>query len=249
MNHGGDKQVADCCHTCGKQFAADDRFCGACGTVRPPQPNFPPTVVEHKKLGVLPASWSIGAIAAVAVALAAVGAGAFVAASSSNDTKHVVSTSVTTPSSPAGGASSLQTSPSSEQSSSAPTETEANSGTTQTETSPPQAVSPLDAVNGYWMDIRAHNFAQAYAYLAPGAIELSESQFIASERGAHIRSARFHGRVTSSSQATATVEVISLTTDDAQFNCRVWSGSYEMTDDGSGWQIARANLSPRPCSG
>jgi hypothetical protein len=128
------------------------------------------------------------------------------------------------------------------------TEVETSSTATQTTTSPPPA-EPLAALDGYWADIGAHNFADAYARLMPGAVEMTESQFIASERGAHISRVKFDGRVSSSSVSSATVDVVSLVTHDAQFGCRAWSGSYEMTYDERGWQIAHANLSPHPCSG
>lgn len=249
MNPGEDTEAADRCQTCGEQFGADDRFCGACGAVRLASP---PTVVERRETGPALPHRPIAVIAAVALAIAGIGAGIFVAVSGgSNSTKHVASMPFATSNSSTGGiSSSAQTSPSGEESSSAAQpETNASSGTTQAETSPPGTAAALAAVNGYWADIRAHNFAGAYAYLAHGTVELSESQFVASEREARIKSAQFHGEVTSSSESTATVDIVSLITHDAQFGCRTWTGSYEMTNGGSGWQIARANLSPQPCSG
>jgi hypothetical protein len=129
------------------------------------------------------------------------------------------------------------------------TEVETSSTATQTTTPPPPTAEPLAALDGYWTDIGAHNFAGAYARLMHGAVEMTESQFIASERGTHISSVKFDGRVSSSSESSAMVDVLSLVTHDAQFGCRAWTGSYEMTDDERGWQIAHANLSPHPCSG
>jgi hypothetical protein len=132
-----------------------------------------------------------------------------------------------------------------------------SSSTEQQETSStvgqaPQASAtpaPLQALDGYWTDIRAHDFSGAYRYLAPGAIGLSESQFVASEREARVESVRFSGEVESNSGASVTVEVTSLVTHDAQFGCRTWTGSYTMEEVGGGWRIARAELSPQPCSG
>jgi hypothetical protein len=119
----------------------------------------------------------------------------------------------------------------------------------QNATASSHATPALDALNGYWSDIGAHNFSGAYGYLVPGSVNMDESQFVTSEQESHIESAQFHGHVASSSGSSATVDVVSLITHDAQYGCRTWSGSYEMTDEGGGWLIARANLSPQPCSG
>ena len=53
------------------------------------------------------------------------------------------------------------------------------------------------------------------------------------------------------SGSSATIEIVSLVTHDARFGCRNWTGSYEMaiTGGGGAWRIARANLSPESCSG
>jgi hypothetical protein len=137
-----------------------------------------------------------------------------------------------------------------------PTNTESSSAeqqeTSSTAGPAPQTSAtpaPLQALDSYWADIRAHHFSGAYRYLAPGAIELSESQFVASEREARIESVRFSGEVTSNSGTSATVQVTSMVTHDAQFGCRTWTGSYTMEEPGGGWHIAHADLSPQPCSG
>jgi hypothetical protein len=232
-----DEQGADRCQTCGKPFGAEDRFCGACGTVRPPRP----IAAERSRPTLLPPGWPAGMIAAAAAAIAVLGAVALIAVSSSGKTKHPVPNPAT---------STSEASASSEQPTSvAQPETGTSTATSPSQTSPPQSATALDAVNAYWADIRAHNFAGAYAYLEPGTVELSESEFIASEQRAQIGSVRFHGRATSGSETTATVEVVSLTTRDSQYGCRRWTGSYEMINSASGWQIARANLSPHSCSG
>lgn len=119
---------------------------------------------------------------------------------------------------------------------------------TQKATASSHATPALDALNGYWSDIGAHNFSGAYGYLVPGSVNMDESQFVTSEQESHIESAQFHGHVASSSGSSATVDVVSLITHDKQYGCRTWSGSYEMTDEGGGWLIARANLNPQPCS-
>jgi hypothetical protein len=108
--------------------------------------------------------------------------------------------------------------------------------------------TPIDAVDAYWYDINEHDFSGAYQYLAPGSLNLTEAQFVSSEEQSHIQSAQFRGQVASEANGGATVEVLSLTTHDAQYGCRTWSGSYDMTGDSAGWLIERANLSPQACS-
>lgn len=105
----------------------------------------------------------------------------------------------------------------------------------------------LGTLDKYWSYIRDHGFAQAYSYLAPGAAGLSESQFIASEEHAGIENAQFHGNVAEATADSATVNVQSLITNDAQFGCRTWSGSYSLTRDSGGWRIERAALTPHSC--
>jgi hypothetical protein len=110
------------------------------------------------------------------------------------------------------------------------------------------ADTPTDAVDRYWSDINEHEFRGAYQYLATGSVNLNEAQFISSEEHSRIQSATFSGQASADSGSSATVEVVSLTTRDAQYGCRTWSGSYEMTDETGSWLIARANLTPQPCS-
>jgi len=109
--------------------------------------------------------------------------------------------------------------------------------------------APLVAVERYWADIGAQDYAGAYGHLLAGSIGLTESQFISSEQGAGIEEVRFRGRFAGRSGSTATVDVRTLVTNDAQYGCRTWTGSYEMTDEDGTWLITRADLSPQPCSG
>jgi hypothetical protein len=76
---------------------------------------------------------------------------------------------------------------------------------------------------------------------------LSESEFISSEQHAGIQHVEFNGQTGASSSSTATIEVTSLITHDQQFGCRIWSGSYEMTNQNDAWLIKKASLTPRPC--
>jgi hypothetical protein len=248
MNPGDDTEAVDHCHTCGKPLGADDRFCGTCGAVRISRS--PTTIAERKETGLIPRRWPIGVIVGVVLAVAGIGAGiVLVVSGNSGSTKHVALAPLAASSSLTGNApSSGQTSPGGEEApSTAPEEAGTDTGTTPSKASP-NPVTPLTVVDSYWADIRGHNFAGAYAYIVPGSLELSESQFIASERASRILTVQFHGNLASSSESTATVDVVSLITRDAQFGCRSWTGSYDMTSGGSGWQIARANLSPRRCS-
>jgi hypothetical protein len=111
------------------------------------------------------------------------------------------------------------------------------------------SVSPLDALNTYWSDIRDHSFSAAYHLLASGAVSEGESQFVANEQNTHIHNAQFRGEITSRSSSTATVSVLSLATHDEEFGCRTWSGSYTMSYEGGNWRIEHAALSPQSCYG
>jgi hypothetical protein len=105
----------------------------------------------------------------------------------------------------------------------------------------------LDTLNKYWLDIRDHGFAEAYGYLAPGSAGKSESQFIASEEEAGIKNAQFRGTVTGTYGSTASVSVGSLITEDAQFGCRSWTGTYSLVRESGEWRIQRAALTPHSC--
>ena len=125
----------------------------------------------------------------------------------------------------------------------------ATSSATSTTTTPgPDPTLALDALDNYWNDISVGDYAAAYSYLAPGALNLTQAQFIASEQQANIRSVQFSGVLASSSGSSAAVDVTSLVTVDGQYGCRTWSGSYQMTYQGQ-WLIARSNISPQSCSG
>lgn len=107
---------------------------------------------------------------------------------------------------------------------------------------------PLETLNRYWSDIRDHAFATAYGYLASGAAAgQPESVFVSGEQRAHISNAQFHGTVTSNSGSTATVGVDSLVTEDAQFGCRSWSGTYTLSHESGEWRISRAAITPHGC--
>jgi hypothetical protein len=128
------------------------------------------------------------------------------------------------------------------------TSTEASSTSAiETATTSTPGSESLEALERYWADIRAHNYGGAYTYLAPGASGLSESEFISSEQHAGIQHVEFHGQTGASSSSTATIEVTSLITHDQQFGCRIWSGSYDMTNQNDAWLIKNASLTPRPC--
>ncbi len=113
----------------------------------------------------------------------------------------------------------------------------------------PAIAGPLSTVTDYWADVRAHDFTGAYALLVPGSIGQSEAQFVADEQAANIGSAAFEGRLIDRTPASATVAVISLVTDDAQFGCRDWSGSYDLVGGDGGWLIAHADLGVQACGG
>lgn len=112
----------------------------------------------------------------------------------------------------------------------------------------------LEALNRYWGDIRTHSFGDAYALLAPRTIDLTRSQFVASERRAHIRHVEFRGRLIGHGltrrgprREVATVQAVSLVTSDEEFGCLNWSGDYEMINEYGAWHIKRASLNPKRC--
>lgn len=107
---------------------------------------------------------------------------------------------------------------------------------------------PLQALDDYWADIGARNFAGAFGHITPGLVG-SKVAFISSEHREQVESAQFQGRVTSESGPRATIQVVSLITHDQQFGCRTWSGSYTMTHRRHGWLISRADIRPRACGG
>jgi hypothetical protein len=120
-------------------------------------------------------------------------------------------------------------------------------GESESPSSASQSSEAVDTLNKYWSSVRDHGFATAYGYLAPGAAGKSESEFIASEEEAGIKNAQFHGTVTHESGSAASVSVQSLITEDAQFGCRSWSGTYTLVQESGVWQIQRAALTPHSC--
>jgi hypothetical protein len=109
------------------------------------------------------------------------------------------------------------------------------------------AAAPVAAVDSYWADINTGNYAGAWTYLAPGIT--SESSFVANERQTGVESATFTGSLGASSASSATVNVASLRTVDHEYGCRTWSGAYSMTRQSGRWLIARADITPKTCSG
>jgi hypothetical protein len=106
---------------------------------------------------------------------------------------------------------------------------------------------PAATLAFYWSAVRAHDFPAAYALLVPGSTGQIESRFVGSEVEAGITAVRFEGQVIDSSSAGATVKVASLTTDDAEFGCRRWSGACDMTQGVARWLIAHADLTVQRC--
>lgn len=133
-----------------------------------------------------------------------------------------------------------------------PATTTASSASTPTSTSPSATragqSTPLGTLAQYWRSISAHEFATAYTYLVPGSVAQAEPQFVSDEQQAGIQSVQFRGRLGSIAGSSATVDVASLITNDAQFGCRTWTGSYELTYQNGRWLINRANITPASCT-
>ena len=107
---------------------------------------------------------------------------------------------------------------------------------------------PLVAWDAYWNDIAKGDYATAYQRLAPGTINLTRAQFVASEQSDRITGVTFLGSVVASSSTTATIKVDFLTTTDAHFGCRMWSGTYAMVREEGRWLIARSDITPQSCT-
>jgi hypothetical protein len=125
----------------------------------------------------------------------------------------------------------------------------ATTPTSTTQVQGVQPLGPLGVVQQYWRDIGKGNFGAAYAFLAAGAVPQNQAQFASDERQAQIQSVSFTGNLATSTGASATVAVDSLTTTDGQTGCRTWTGDYRLNRSGSRWMITRANISPAPCPG
>ena len=74
----------------------------------------------------------------------------------------------------------------------------------------PNPAGALAALGAYWQAIGAGDFAKAYAAVDPQTETETEAQFAANERAEGIESARFSGRVQSSSGINVTIEISSL---------------------------------------
>lgn len=109
-------------------------------------------------------------------------------------------------------------------------------------------LGPLGTVDRYWRDIGAGHYAAAFHYLGSGSVPQTQAQFVSDERQAQIARVDFNGRLAATTASSATVTVGSLTTNDAQFGCRTWTGTYQLRKDGDRWLIARASITPTPCS-
>ena len=109
-------------------------------------------------------------------------------------------------------------------------------------------LGPLQTVEHYWRDINAGKYGAAFRYLKPGSIPQGQAQFVSDEQQAGIEKVDFSGQLSARTAASATVAVTSLTTRDAQFGCRDWTGSYQLSKDGAHWLIDRASIAPSQCS-
>ena len=112
----------------------------------------------------------------------------------------------------------------------------------------PPAADALAALSSHWRAIGRHDFAAAYAGLAPGTVPQTEAQWISDEQSAGIQAVHFDGQAISTNGHDATVRVVTLITHDVRFGCRSWTGSYRMIRAGGEWLIARAGIAPRPCA-
>jgi hypothetical protein len=120
-------------------------------------------------------------------------------------------------------------------------------GRQTTTTGSPTASAPTAALDAYWRSVKRHAFADAYAQLQPGSLNITEAQFVASEKQIKIQGASFRASVSSRTSSRATVVVGSLITRDQRYGCQTWSGSYGLIETAGRWRIARATITPQPC--
>lgn len=133
--------------------------------------------------------------------------------------------------------------------STAPASSQSSGSATASPASRKVSLGPLQTVEHYWHAIASQNFKVAYRDLANGSVSQDETTFVSQEQQARISNATFSGSLTSATKTVAIVTVDSLTTTDAQYGCRRWSGNYQLTRLDGRWQIARASISPSPCQG
>jgi hypothetical protein len=124
------------------------------------------------------------------------------------------------------------------------TKTQGQASGTATTTSSSRTLGPLQVVKHYWNDIRGHHFSAAYAY---EETDEPESKFREDEQNEHIKSVTFVGKIVSSGESKAQVNVVSLVTHDAVHGCREWEGSYAMSASSGRWLISKANVEHHPC--
>jgi hypothetical protein len=111
----------------------------------------------------------------------------------------------------------------------------------------PASSDALAALSSYWQSIGRHDFAAAYALVAPGAIPQSQAQWVRIEQQTDVQSVRFTGETTNSTGTEATVRISSLVTHDLRFGCRNWTGTYQMINQAGHWLISRADITPASC--
>lgn len=109
--------------------------------------------------------------------------------------------------------------------------------------------SAASALDSYWNDISVGDYSAAYAYLAPGAVQLTSAQFVTDEQKVGISGIQFDAGPVAISGSSATVTVGKLVTTDSEYGCRSWSGSYTMIDASGTWLIGRSNITPHACTG
>jgi hypothetical protein len=114
----------------------------------------------------------------------------------------------------------------------------------------PNPAGALAALNAYWREIGAGDFAKAYAAVDPATETETETQFAANERAEGIEGVRFSGRVLSSSGINATIEISSLVVRSTQNGCQSLTGSYTLSQSGDliPWLIERAAIAIGRCA-
>jgi len=97
-----------------------------------------------------------------------------------------------------------------------------------------------------WAAINSQDYAAAYDLFVPGSLG-SESAFISGhQQDGKINASVSVGSATFASSTSATVPVLSLTTNDSG-GCKNWTGSYNVQKVAGQWLIDKANITSSAC--
>lgn len=114
---------------------------------------------------------------------------------------------------------------------------------------PPPTPGPVEAIESYWHDIAAHDFAGAFHVEEPFATAngFTESHWIEIEENEGVKSIVHRFSLGEENGESATVDVDQLRTRASRTGCFTWTGGYGMTRKGGEWFITSDNLERHGC--